>query len=488
MSAIKRNLLYVGAVIVLVLAVIAFVFLPAFGGAVTGESVVFGKWNGKPIEYVQDSYFVRQMQATEDRMKQQGQQINDYSYYQIMQTAFSATAVRFFVQDELSKVGYKVPQSLVNKSLLPYYQDENGRYSSRIFSETPEATRASRRKVMTEELTAQRYVEDLFGDSNSLYGLKTATGETEYVKEMAGPERLFSYVVFSTSNYPDDQAKLWGLKNPDLFVTHDLSVLTFDSEAAAKKTVASLSKNEYSFEEAVTTQSTRAGTDDDGKLVKNTRNELNKLFPEAKDLDAVLALAPLSVSGVLKTSRGFAIVRCDSAAAPADFNKPEVLAAVKEHIAANEKGTIEDYFTAQAASFVETARTAGFSEAALAQNLEIKTTTGFPINYGGVNIITTLPSDVNTELASASKSESFFKTAFTLQAGAVSDPILLDSNVIVLQLLEEKAADTQFSEMIPMFYSYYASSWMEQSLTKRVLADERLEDEFLATYLAKFLN
>jgi hypothetical protein len=45
------------------------------------------------------------------------------------------------------------------------------------------------------------------------------------------------------------------------------------------------------------------------------------------------------------------------------------------------------------------------------------------------------------------RNEDFFKTAFSIKSGEISDPILLGSNVMVLSLAEEKAAE---SEMCPL--------------------------------------
>ncbi|HPX48673.1 MAG TPA: hypothetical protein PK408_10775, partial [Treponemataceae bacterium] len=60
--------------------------------------------------------------------------------------------------------------------------------------------------------------------------------------------------------------------------------------------------------------------------------------------------------------------------------------------------------------------------------------------------------------------------------------------VIVLQLLEEKAADQQTLEMMPLFYNYYANSWSQDALSSAFLESDKLEDNFMQTYLKYFLN
>ncbi len=489
MSNLKRNMLYGGAVFILLLSVVTFVAIPSAGNSVAKQNTItFGKWDGTPIEYVQDSYFIRQIQSISDQMKAQGQEINQYSYYSVMQSAFNSAVVRLAILEELKIAGYKVPQSAVDKALIPYYLDSNGRYSTKLYNETAETTRASRRATLTEDLTAQRYIDDVFGDANANYGLKTAPGETDLIKKMYGPDRIFNFVSFSTAAYPDAETAAWGKEHADLFVKHDLSVITVETEAAAKKVAASLSKNEVSFEDAVTTYSTRVGTDAAGKLTKSFRVDLNKLFADAKDLDAVLALAPGAVSGIVKADKNWAIVRCDSEAKAADFADPTVIAAAASYINENERGRVEDYFVAKAKEFTAMADKDGLDAACKAFGVEKKTTTPFGINYGDVNILSAVPVDTYTELSGAQTNETFFKTAFSLAPNAVSEPILLGSNVVVLQLAEEQAADPQLVDMIPAYYDYVSRSWASDAITASFLRSDKLENTFLATYLKYFLN
>jgi len=488
MSVIKRNMLWVGAVFILILSAITFVFVPAAGQNTANSTLVFGKWNGKPIEYVQDSYVIRQIQTLSEQMQSQGQEINQFTNFQIMQSAFNSAAVRFAILEELKSAGYTVPQSVVNKALVPYYLDAKGKYSTRIYNDTPEATRSSRRALATEELTAQRYIDDIFGTQSTAFGLKTNSKETALIAAMTGPERSFTYASFSTGAYPESEVVAYGKANPSLFVKHDLSIITVDTEAVAKKVAASLAKNEIPFEDAVTTYSTRTGADAGGKLTNSFRNDLNGLFTDAKDLETVLAIAPGALGAIVKAGSEFAIVRCNAAPVEPDFANASVIAAVSSYMNSNERGKIEDYFMAKAKEFAAAARSAGFEAACKASGIEKKTTTAFAINYGNAQILSPLPVETNTELASAVKSETFFKTAFGLKGTDVSEPVLLGTDVLVLQMNEEKAADSQMLEMIPLFYNYYAGSWSQGTLSDSVLKSKKLQNDFMTTYLKYFLN
>jgi len=486
--AYRNNLLWGGAVFILILSIVTFVFVPSSSNADGGQTLVFGKWNGKPIEYVQDSFFVRQIQAISAQMEQQGQEINQFNNYQVMQQAFNSTVVRFAILDQLKTAGYSAPEKFVNKELINYYQDENGKYSSKVFNDTPESTRTARRANLTEEMGVQRFVDDIFGDRSGTYGLKTGTKEIELVKTMTGPERSFIYASFSTAVYPESETVAFGQANAALFVKHDLSAITVDTESVAKKVADSLAKKTISFEDAVTTYSTRSGTDSAGKLLKALRFDLNALYTDAKDLETVIALKPSETSQIVKAGKAFMIVRCNALPAEADFTNPSDISAVSAYMTINERGKIEDYFMAKAKEFSAAARTNGFDAACAALGLEKKTTTAFGINYGNVNILSPLPVESNAELASAVKSETFFKTAFSLAPDAVSDPILLGNNVVVLKVAEEKAADTQMNEMLPVFYNYYSGNWSQGTFTGAVLKNKLLEDNFMETYLKHFMK
>ncbi|ULQ60476.1 SurA N-terminal domain-containing protein [Brucepastera parasyntrophica] len=486
--AIKKTLIFAGAVLVLVLAVISFVFIPAFGGASSQKAITFGKWNGKPVEFVQDSFFVRQIQEMSNRWQNSGQELNQFAYYQIMQTSFRSAVIRLAILEEVEKAGYTVPKSQVDKNLVQYYLDENGKYSSRIFNATPEVTRSSRRAVMTEEMTALRYVEDVFGSENNMYGLKTSGKETDLLKMMYGPERSFNYVSFDVSAYPEAEIILYGQNNSELFEKFDLSIITVDSESEAKKIAAKIAKDEISFDDAVSLYSTNSSSDPSGKLGNSFRSNLNSLFVDAKNLDTVLNLGISEISPVIKTDMEYAIVRNNAERVLPDFESNEVISAVAEYMKSFERGLIEDYFVEKASGFVQNAVSYGFDRACQMDNLSKKTTSAFSINYGNNELLTQIPVSSNPELNAAVNNVSFFRTAFSLSSGEISEPVLLGNNVLVLHIAEEIAADTQILEMLPSSYRYYVSNWEEEVLTESIMTSKNLEDNFWDTYYTYFMN
>ncbi len=488
MVALKRNIfLSIGAVIILALAVISFVFIPAMGQS-AGKPLVFGKWNGKPVEYSQDSFFTRQFSANLEREKQQNREITDFTYYQAMQNAFQIAVIRLAVQDELQRSGYILPPATLNAALINLYTDATGKYSSKVYNETSEMVRASNRRLMSDDLTYMRYLDDIRGTPTGVYGFKNSSKEVEFIKGMAGAERSFTYVALPVAEYPDSEVEKYVRENADLFARHNLSMITFDSEDTAKRTASSIKKGELTFDDALAAWSTRVGTDADGLILKSLRSDLNAAFADAKDLDAILSLAPDTVSNTVTFNGVSAIVRANGPITPADPSSQELKTAAREWMTKNMKGRIEDYALSRAASFAESAREAGFSAAARQAGLTTKTTTPFPLNLGNSPVLNQVPVSSHPELSEAVNSDSFFRTAFSLQPQQVSAPVLLDSYVLVLALNEERSADSQERDLLAMLYDNYTTQWFSNDLTDYFLKSPKLEDNFLSIYLTHFFN
>ena len=71
---IKNPFVYGGTIVILIITIVAFVFIPSFGGSLTGGSnaPTFGSWDGKSITYTPSSYFASQIQQINDYLRQQG--------------------------------------------------------------------------------------------------------------------------------------------------------------------------------------------------------------------------------------------------------------------------------------------------------------------------------------------------------------------------------------------------------------------------------
>ena len=469
MAGLKKNTLAIGSIIILVFSVIAFVFIPAAGGQMgTNTNPTIGKWKNKRLDYTADGLFLREYRQLHRSAELRGYLSSDNKWQQelmerqLMYTAFKSAMIQLAAQQEVTEAGFYLPNKNINKALISFYTDSTGAYSEKLYTQTSEQQRLAYRREVIDYLTAQRYIEDNFGTYDNTFGLKTASAETAFVQKMAEKERSFKYVVFEESQFPNEKIRAYGEEHAELFAEHSLCMLTFASQEDADKTAAALQKGEITFEDAVVTNSTKLGTDSTGKLLSPYRMTVNRTFPESQDLDTVLKLGVDEISSVVKTASGYAIVKCTAPVKPADFTLPETDERVFSYMKANERGIIEDYLEQKAKTFVEAVKNGGsdgFTHEAEQNGLVVQVSNPMVINYGNADVLPQIAEQSESFLAAGMRNETFFKKAFALKQGDISEPVLLGSNVLVLQLDEEKNTSEEVQNTIATSYGRFASTW-----------------------------
>ena len=124
--------LFIGTIIVLVIVIVAFVFVPAIvPSAGASVDLSFGSYNKIPLTYVPGNYFsqIREMIA---QYRQPSEDTNyQLASYQIWREAFEETVIHTAILEEMNQAGYKVPPEVVDREVaqLPQFQ-ENGRFST----------------------------------------------------------------------------------------------------------------------------------------------------------------------------------------------------------------------------------------------------------------------------------------------------------------------------------------------------------------------
>ena len=466
MAGVKKNTLAIGSIIILVFSVITFVFIPAAGGqAGSNAKTMLGKWKNKRLDYTADGLFLREYRQLRSSAEMRGYLRSDnkaqqeFMERQIMRTAFNASMIQLAAQEEALNAGFYLPNKNINRALISFYTDSTGAYSEKLYNETSEQQRLAYRRQVIDYLTAQRYIEDNFGTYDNIFGLKTSSAETAFVQKMAEKERIYNYVVFEESQFPQEKIREYGEEHADLFAEHNLLMLTFTSQEDANKTAQALEKGEITFEDAVITNSTKVGTDSNGKLLSPYRTTVNRTFPESKDLDTVLKLGVDEVSPVVKTSYGYAIVKCTAPVTAADFTLTETQDRVFSYMKSNERGIIEDYLEQKAKTFAEAAKIGGFAHEASVNDLVVQTSNPITLNYGNAAILPQISAQSDSFFAAGIRNENFYKKAFALKTAEISEPILLGSNVLVLQLEEEKTDSEETQNDIATSYRQFASIW-----------------------------
>lgn len=199
-------------------------------------------------------------------------------------------------------------------------------------------------------------------------------------------------------------------------------------------------------------------------------------------MDKIVALTADSVSEVIPTGAYFSIFKADTDAELPDFTSDTIINQVNSYIVTYENSILEDYFTEKAKAFAAEANKTSFKTAAT--TLSVKTTeiAPFPMNYGNVSVTGSLVSD-EAAFRNADSNENFLKTAFSLSKDEISEPLLLNRYIIVLQLTKETAPDADADKSLPDL-----SNFDRTSAQAAILKSDKLENHFMEVYFREMMN
>ncbi len=475
----KKDHTKIGAVIILIIS--AIVFIP-FGGyevfnAIfrSNKGLVFGKYDGKKIAYEPGSLFYNITTNSANRMKAMGYEVNDY--YIFMQ-AFEETVKDMAYLEKVEKSGYSVPEEAVNRRLINYYLDTDGNYSARLYNQTDKATRDSYHDGVEKSLAYSRYEEDILGDGAGLYGLTVSSKEIPFINSMSRDQHAFSLVTFNTENFPKEEAADWASDNMDKFVKYQLSAISVESEDEANTLLKQLTANEITFEDAVSEKSQNYYTDNEGKLSRPYRYQLEIAISNKDDLAEVIALDSGAYSKVINTARGYTIYRGDGAPIPTNLKDDETLDVILTYIKTNEHGYIEDYYINIANDFISQAARSDFATAGEAFGVTPIETTAFPINYGSSSLYSTVPAAI-TELNTLATNADVLQKIFSLKKGEIAAPLVLGTNIAVFKctsIITDDATtddDTMRSRL---------ASLNSSTLTQTLMTSDKVENNVWTAY------
>lgn len=491
----KKQFVYVGSVIILIISVLTFVVFGVGTEVFTAlfanneKLPAFGSYDGKKIEYAAGSEFAQNAANLAQNYRNQGYEINSQSEYYIFSQAFNQTLLHMACTAAVDKTGFEVPDTAINRRMLPYFYDETGKYSPRLYNQIDTATKNSMRDAIKDELYYARYTDDLLGSINkvkdtSLYGLKTPSKEADFLADMGKSKRSFNMVSFSTSDFPKEEAKKFAESHKDLFVKYDISAITVDEEKEAKTLLKDIQAGKITFEDALKEKSQKYYSDDEGKLASPYYYQIKDMLQNEEDIAVVTAIANGEMSDVIETGRGWSIFRTDGASADANLEDDAILDTVVTYMKANETGYIENYYADIAKNFKSDAAINGFEVSCEKYNVELKQVPAFPLNFGGADMFDKLPTNSVSELNNASGNENFFKTAFGLKENEISDPIVLGVNVVVLQLTGVQIDQPAEADAIKT----NVETMEQNSVLATLVESDKVENNFTEVFFRNLMN
>ncbi|MDR0554366.1 MAG: peptidylprolyl isomerase [Treponema sp.] len=479
----KSNpLIFGGTIVVLVIVIVAFVFVPAIvPEASGGADLTFGTYNNAPVSYVPGNYFA---QRQEYYARYVQSEINEANYdavtYQVWRVAFEDTVLHAGILAAMAQAGYTPPDELVDKetALRPEFQ-ENGRFSTVKYRQYDSVDRIAIWREVREAMIEDRY-------RSEIAGLRISSKEVDFIASMASPERSFDMVVFPLNDYPDSEVRSYASSNPDNFLTTHLSKISINSnEREARQILSSIQDGVLSFEDAAETHSQDTYAAKGGDMGRKMVYELVSEASDEGERAAVIALSAGQFSDVVKTRTGWAFFRCEETPFAADTADADTLAKVRRYMQGFERGRIQDWATGQAEEFITLIKADSFDGAVESRGLVKRTFGPLPLNYGDGDgdLFTTLDSFAVPELSNADTSDIFWRTAFFTPVGSPSAPFVVGSDVLVLYPLEENtAAEDKIESARSIVSSYWLSYNTELSLRSFFLGSSKFVDQFDAVF------
>jgi hypothetical protein len=481
--------IFIGTVVVLVIVIVAFVFVPAIVPNVGGglqEDLSFGSYDKIPINYVPGSYFA---QAREELARNQQNSIDDTNYelmnLRIWREAFEQTVVHMGVLQETKKAGYLVPKELVDKQVaaLSIFQ-ENGRFSAARYRQLDRITQMALWREVQENIAEIRYQSDMTE-------LIRSSQEEEFIVNMAKSQRSFDGVAFPVSSYPESEIIAYAGQNSGNFRSTHLSRITVNSsEREARQILNSVKEGVLTFEDAAKTQSQDIYAERGGDMGVRLVYELSTEISDDQQRENLIALGKGELSDVLQIGTSWAFFRAEDSSYPADTSDPVVFEKIRSYVMGFERGRIDTWFINQAEDLIKDITGNGFDTAVYSSGFNKFSFGPVAVNYGNLGFIPGLSSYPVPELDNnyAATNLNFWQTAFSTPLNTPSKPLVLGNVVMILYPKEEISAAEEDAENIRLFFSsYYLPMYNEQELRSFFTANEKFKDDFWTTYQRYFV-
>ena len=399
--------------------------------------IIFGSYDGIPIVWSSGNYYARK---TAEFIQINQMQVEDAIRLLFPYMVFHTAALR-----EAEKSGITVSDKEVEEFIINTGNKE--RYNNAVPVE-----RHNLFEYFREELIERKVLQAMLQsvDNKSL---------SEYGCALARKERSFRIVQWLFDDYPVQEVLAYAAENPKQFQRIKLSKLVANKEEEAKAAYEKIMSKQSSFDEQVSALAS-AQTDItaslDWKLSYSLADEIGSAIAQK-----IFALKKGEISEVVNLGTQWAIYRCDEEATAPDLSDKKTVDEIKKYVLTYEKGRVSNFFENQAKDFLSKAKTDGLTQTALNQKLEVTETDFFPLNLNGLPFLKMIPppSKGTGSLSDAQYERTFFAQAFKLKPGEISEPIILNNRIIVLELAKEKEISseelTRIKEDFKIFHQRY---------------------------------
>lgn len=475
----KHPFFWIFSITILVIIAVSFVggpFLQGLGSS--GNDLIFGKYGNVDIEYASGTYFERQLDVLHDQYKSKSSDNDQYKTYQIWKGAFDRSVFHTAILHSASESGVYISERRIDKALTQYgpYMN-NGKFSPALYNATPASDRNTNRTIYREELVHQQYLQDISG---RLY----SPAELDFIKAMSSNERNFRYIAFPVASYPLDEVSIYGKSNNLLFKNISLSRISLrDNLKEAEVILNQLMENPALFEELAQNHSTDFYAEKGGDMGQVTYYSLGGDISDNDDMDSIFELGKDEISKLIETPFGYSLYRCNKVSKDPDLKDNNELKNILNYMMINEKGMIEDFFTARALNFINAAKDGNFTDAAASMGLTYNITDFFPINYGNSYFFKQIKTVDDSKYFDAVASNQRFLTAlFSLNAEDLTEPSIVGDAVLVAQMISEKKVTEEELSYMDAFYPYLVNQIQQAELNSTFLDSDLLTNNFISIF------
>ncbi|MDX9808852.1 MAG: SurA N-terminal domain-containing protein [Sphaerochaetaceae bacterium] len=469
--------------VILVVLVVVLVFgmgVSMFGvNRSGGDSLVFGEYDGTPIEFKFGNYFHRQYQN-------QASQIKDTSIsgaYQIWYGAYQNTVFHTALSKLADKAGIVVAENSLNEAIKNSGAfSKDGVFDPETYKNATVEYQTQVKTSIQDNLPAQMVLGDVMS-------VLTSDAEIDYVLAMNDNGRSFNYVAFTAESYPDDLTAAYAQANPALFTQIDISIITMQDEAALKTLAEELQAGSKTFADAAVANSIDTFASEGGRAGVWYLYELQQNFNEPDQVNVLFSTKEGSVSQVFASPSGFTLYKVEKSPALADFTDVDVLADVKTYIGSKDPAIVSSYLQEKASEFYQAAANGDFASVAEQFNVNVVEVGATPANIGESSYLSSFAyTDYQGALASVATGEEAMKKLYSAAVGTVIEPLISGNNVIVAKVMSEEPIDENTKDYLRYVYPYMAQNQIQQDLAQSIFASDKLKDDFFNVFLTKVMG
>lgn len=474
-------------VIVVVLAmVLAATFLidPSMLGSTVGQRIVFGSYDGRPIDNDPDGVFSTKVRAFAYAREQQGGSVSTQAdEYEVMYTAFNDTIRQYGLLSLAEETGVGVSDQSVNDRVLSLeIFTENGAFSLERFNAMP-----ATEKVILKNQIKESMIADLIAQDLEILNL-TTEAEANFVASITDSKRSVVFVLFTNQTFPDARVREYVQNNPGLFRAVELSVITMGTAEEVENIRSRIVSGELTFEAAALQYSTDSFAGQGGRKGRAYVYDIARDLGSAETANLVSALPGGELSEVLPLPDGrFSLYRVDSAATELDTSSAADLDVARNYIANYELDMVLQYLETASEEFSIAAQTQGFRAAAAERQLEVVESAEFTVNIGDLPMFTQAVRKDGTPLvpsASATMPEEFYREVFATDIGNTSKPIKVGQGYLVVSPVSTNGGQQFEKDYITGSALPQAlAQWNRLELFRFIKARKTWEDNFFRNYL-----